>query len=197
MKEKFIRVGVADIALLVLCVAFLLGMLLFFGPCGIEEDGTWRVCHWAGRAVTGLSAALAVLSLFHTLLPAPGIRQGLDLGVVTVAALTVLLPGRFIDLCQWPGVRCHTVMVPAVRLFAALIALAALLDFFIQIGRGISREARRRKERKAREQEAQKAEAVSGTGSDGEEDPDAAGQADQAFNGDSPAPDGGDWENGL
>ena len=185
MKERVIRVGAVDIAMLALSAVFLLGILLFFGPCAPAEDGTWRVCHWAGRAVTGAAAALAVMMLFHTLLSGSGVRQGLDLAALTLTALIVLLPGRLIDLCSEETVRCRTVMLPAIRVFAVLLAAATALDLVIQIGRGLRREAKLRGELRKYQREAQR----SPDTMEEESDSDDADGAD-----DEP---GADWESGA
>ena len=95
---------------------------------------------------------MVVLELLHALLPNAGIRQGLDLGALILTALAILIPGRLIDLCMMNTMRCHTVMVPAVRVFAMLLAAVSVLDFVIQTGKEIRRESRRRHERRRSEE---------------------------------------------
>ena len=153
-KEQWIQVGILDITLLVLSVVFLLGMLLFFGPCDLAEDGSWMICHWAGRIVIGISGAMALLELLHAVLSDTGVRQGLDMGAIILCGLMVLVPGRLIALCPEDTMRCHTAMAPAVRVFAILIAAVSVADFFLQIGKEFHREIQRRKERRKSEQAA-------------------------------------------
>ena len=153
-KGQWIQVGILDITLLVLSVVFLLGMLLFFGPCDLAEDGSWMICHWAGRTVIGIAGAMALLELLHAVLSDTGVRQGLDMGAIILCGLMVLVPGRLIALCPEDTMRCHTAMAPAVRVFAILIAAVSVADFFLQIGKEFHREIQRRKERRKSEQAA-------------------------------------------
>ena len=156
-KEQWIQVGILDITLLVLSVVFLLGMLLFFGPCDLAEDGSWMICHWAGRTVIGIAGAMALLELLHAVLADTGVRQGLDMGAIILCGLMVLVPGRLIALCPEDTMRCHTAMAPAVRVFAILIAAVSAADFFLQMGKDVHREIQRRRERRKAAQEAEEA----------------------------------------
>lgn len=57
------RFGVCDILLMLSALAFLLGLLFVFFPCGAKEDGGWMSCHWAGQALKGVAALELVLAL--------------------------------------------------------------------------------------------------------------------------------------
>lgn len=128
MNEKSSRFRVSDIVLLALCVLFLLGILFLFGPCGPKEDGGWMVCHWAGRAVTGLAAVLTVIAVLHLAVRNEKTKQGLSLAVIPVALLAAATPGGLIGLCMMHGMRCHQVMRPAVLVFSVLILIVAAFD---------------------------------------------------------------------
>lgn len=126
------RFGVCDILLMLSALAFLLGLLFVFFPCGAKEDGGWMSCHWAGQALKGVAALELVLALFH-LLPAPAERKiGLDLSLIAAALLALLIPGRLIGLCLMASMRCRGLMAPAVTVFSVLLAALALLDLLYQ-----------------------------------------------------------------
>ena len=130
--KKTDKLSLLDVALPVLALAFLLGLLFVFGPCGPKDDGGWMTCPWAGQAVTGLAAEILVLSILHLFLNDAGIKQGLDLAVVASAALAAVIPGRLIHLCMMHDMRCRAVMTPAVTVFAVLLAVVAAADLFLK-----------------------------------------------------------------
>ena len=124
MKKK--EIGVADILLLILSSALLLGVLTVFAPCGPKEDGGWMTCHWAGNAVAGVAAALTACAVARILVGKA--RFGLDFAMIAMAALATQLPGRLIPLCMMADMRCRAVMKPAATVCAVLIIAAALWD---------------------------------------------------------------------
>ena len=126
------RYTAGDILLPVLALAFFLGLLFAFGPCGPKEDGGWMSCHWAGQALKGVTAAMLVIALLHLLPGRAELKRGLDLAMVPLALLALLLPGRLIGLCMMASMRCHSVMAPAVTVFSVLILGLSLLDFLLQ-----------------------------------------------------------------
>ncbi len=132
MNENKRHIGLSDILLLVLSVAFLIGSRTVFLPCGAQEDGSWMTCHWAGQAVSGLAAVLVVLAVLHILLSDARIKTGLSVAVLPVAVLTILIPGTLIPLCMMDTMRCHAVMRPAATVFSVLIIGAAALDVVLQ-----------------------------------------------------------------
>ena len=125
------KINVTDIVLPVLSLALTLGVAFGFQPCAAHEDGSWMTCHWAGQAVLGVGAALSALNLLRFALSAKA-RKGLDLGVIALALLAALLPGRLISLCMMRTMRCRSVMQPAVLVIAVLITLAAAADMLLQ-----------------------------------------------------------------
>lgn len=135
MNEKQKRVCWTDLALLVIGLAFFVGMLSFLSACGPKEDGSWMTCHWACQALRGVAGAMLVLAVLRLLLR-PRARVGLDLGSIVLALLAVCIPGRLIGLCMMKTMRCHTVMVPGAILAAVLTILAAAADLFIQHKKG-------------------------------------------------------------
>ena len=89
-------------------------------------------CHWAGQAVTGVAALLAVLATVRFFLADSRAKLGLDLAVIPTAMLAALIPGRLINLCMMHDMRCRAVMRPAVIVFSVLLIAAALVDLLMQ-----------------------------------------------------------------
>lgn len=123
-KRSFV---VMDIVLIVLSAAFLIGLFTFLGACGAKDDGSWMTCHWAGQALKGVAAMCLLLSLVHLVIGKPA-KQGADLGLIALCILAVWIPGHLIGLCMMDTMRCRAVMQPGCLIFAALIAIAALID---------------------------------------------------------------------
>ena len=133
MEKKTSKISVMDIVLLVLSMAFFLGILFVFDPCGPKEDGGWMTCHWAGQAVTGLAAVLVVIALVHLFAPNAGIKTGLDIAAIPVALLAAILPGNLISLCMMNTMKCHTHTKPGNLVFSVLIAVASAVDIAVRI----------------------------------------------------------------
>ena len=132
MKNKKLNIGVSDIVLTVIAAVFLIGICTVFKPCGPKEDGGYMTCHWAGQAITGLSAVLLVISVMHMFIPDEKIKQGLSLAVIPVALLAAIIPGRVISLCMMDMMRCRAVMKPAVMIISVLMILAACFDLVMR-----------------------------------------------------------------
>ena len=115
-----------------LSLAFFLGLLVVFTPCGPKEDGGWMSCHWAGQALKGLAAAMLLIELLHLLPGRAELKMGLDLALLPLSLLSLLLPGRLIGLCMMASMHCRSVMAPAVTVFSVLILLIAGLDLLLQ-----------------------------------------------------------------
>lgn len=121
-----------DILLPLLALAFFLGLLFVFGPCGPKEDGGWMTCHWAGQALRGLAGALLVIALLHLLPGRAEMKMGLDLATLPLSVLALLLPGRLIGLCTMASMQCRSVMRPAVTVFAVLLMIVSALDLLMR-----------------------------------------------------------------
>ena len=118
--------------MLVLSAVIAVGSFSFLSPC-VHADGSFAVCHWAGRMLTGLgcvTGVLAVLAMF------PGRhRRGVYASVLPVCVLGILTPGFLIDLCHMSTMRCRALMQPAMRiLFSALLVLAGI-GFIMSAGK--------------------------------------------------------------
>ena len=130
--KKSGKYSFCDILLPVLALAFFLGLLFAFGPCGPKEDGGWMTCHWAGQAVKGVAGLLLLLSLLHLIPGRAELKMGLDLAQMAAAVLAILLPGHLISMCMMHNMRCHSVMTPAVTVFSVLLVAASLIDLLLQ-----------------------------------------------------------------
>ena len=130
------RIHFSDILPAVLSGLFLLGILFVFHPCGPKEDGTWMSCHWAGVAVTVCAALITVLSLAHLALPDPKVKTVLSVLTILAAAAAAVIPGNVIHLCMMAGMRCRSIMRPAVIVFSVLIILSALWNILLSRKRG-------------------------------------------------------------
>ena len=53
---KRLKTGMAEIILLVIGLAIIIGSLTFFSACGAKEDGNFMNCHWAQVIITSLGA---------------------------------------------------------------------------------------------------------------------------------------------
>ena len=138
--KRMIRIGVTDIALLVLCAVLFIGTLTFLAPCGPKEDGAWMTCHWAGQTSIALAAVLLTLAVMHAAVPMGGAKLGIDLAVLPAAVLASQIPGHVIGLCMMETMRCRAVMRPGVAVFAVLIAAAAAWDLVLRLKAGKTHE---------------------------------------------------------
>ncbi|MCR5540230.1 MAG: DUF4418 family protein [Ruminococcus sp.] len=122
MKEK-----IWDITGLVLSLLLAVGSLTFFRACDSEE-GRHMACHWAQNAVTLIGIVLAVQSLAKLLTRHKGVKAGLAIGIATLAAAVIFIPGTAINLCMMKTMRCHTVFRPAVTVVSSLLAAVSVID---------------------------------------------------------------------
>lgn len=130
-ERKKSGIGVIDALLTVVSLIFLIGILTFFRPCAAHEDGSFMACHWAGRAVMGVSALLLVISLVNLIIKNSGIKTGLLISTVFSAGLAALFPGILINLCMMDTMRCHTITRPATLVFSLITAVIAIIDIAV------------------------------------------------------------------
>ena len=128
MEKKKLHIGAGDVLLAVFSILFLIGSLTFLAPCGPKEDGGWMTCHWAGNAVAGAAAVLAVIAVLHLIAPDDRMKAGLSLAAIPAALLALLLPGSIIGLCMMDTMRCRAVMRPGAAVMSVLVIAAAVFD---------------------------------------------------------------------
>ena len=122
MKRTMLPACVA----LVLAAVIAIGSQSFLGPC-VHEDGSFGVCHWAGRALLGEGCAMAAMALLAACLRDCGVRLGLYLAMLPTAIVGLLTPGTLIDICRMPSMRCRALMRPAMMLlFGAILVCAGV-----------------------------------------------------------------------
>ncbi len=122
---------VIGIILLAVSGVMILGMKTFFKPCAKMENGSWRVCHWASQGVLGMGILLAVLALLLILMRSTDTKKGLALAIIPTALLNFLVPDHLMSLCAKETLRCHTSMLPAVRVLSLVIAGVALVELLL------------------------------------------------------------------
>ena len=125
------RIGVTDVLLMLLNLVFFVGMQTVLSPCEVHMNEPHMPCHWAGNALSGLSAVLVVICAMHLVVRAQ-VKLGLSLAIIPIAVLAIVLPGHLIDLCMMASMRCHTVMHPAVMVISGLNIILAAVDIYVQ-----------------------------------------------------------------
>ena len=125
------RFSVCSMLVFVLSVVIAVGSVSFLGPC-VHEDGTFGVCHWAGRSLFGIGLLLAAESLFALLCGDSRMRQGVFVPIFFTSCLGCLTPGTLIDLCHMATMRCRALMQPAMLILCAMTALVSLIGFFLE-----------------------------------------------------------------
>ena len=129
MNKQFIskkNIHIPDILYFVLSAAFLLGSVFVFNTCGPKDDGSWMVCHWAGRMVSAMAILLTVLALQIVLFPSE-IKAGLYTACFGVSVLTAFIPGHIIKLCMMKTMRCHLISEPSVIVCSVVLAVYSLV----------------------------------------------------------------------
>ena len=126
MKNK--KTAVFMVLVLVLSLVAAFGLQTFLSPC-VHEDGSFGPCHWAGRALFGLSLLMAGEALAGLFLVRG--RRGIFLCLLGDAILGFCLPGGLIRLCSMATMRCQSIMKPAMWVFFTLAGLFSLVGVFL------------------------------------------------------------------
>lgn len=134
MKER--SSSVVSIILLILSIVLIAGVKTLFKACDAKDDGTFMTCHWAEQAVFAVAAAMVIISLLAIIAGDGRAKAAYCLSLIPLAAVTAFLPGNIIPLCMMEGMRCNSVMQPAVMILSAAIAVVALIGFLIYRRRG-------------------------------------------------------------
>ena len=124
------RLNSRDVIIIMLCVVLCLGASTFFPPCGPKDDDSWMICHWAAQTVIGLGCVMIIISIIKIFMPR-GIKQGLDISLIPLAAFTAYLPDNILMLCRVDGMRCHTIFQPSIILLSGLIIFAVIADIVL------------------------------------------------------------------
>ncbi|MBQ3842538.1 MAG: DUF4418 family protein [Ruminiclostridium sp.] len=119
---------ISGVIMTALSLLLTIGIIIIFPACGPKEDGSWMMCHWAGRAVFGMGIALTVISLIALIFGGGKPAAGASLSAMVLAVLTALTPEILIPLCKMPTMQCHAMMRPAIIVISVLIALTAAVN---------------------------------------------------------------------
>lgn len=131
MKQKSLFSALCLAVSLIIAV----GSVSFLGPC-VHEDGSFGVCHWAGRMMLGIGILLAVLSALSLAVKKDALRQGIFLAMLPTALLGFFTPGTLISLCSMASMRCRSVMQPAMRLLCVLVMILSAVALLLSRDRG-------------------------------------------------------------
>lgn len=125
---KYIFSLIMAIASLILAI----GVKTFASACPAMPNGRFMMCHWAGEVVFGLGVLLLILSIIHFISKKTEMKQGISIAIFLNSIFTMLVPGNIVHLCMKTTMRCHMVMKPFVMVVAGIIAVVAIVDFFMR-----------------------------------------------------------------
>ena len=134
-KEK-IKIGITDIALLVVSLLFVIGIFCIFPSCPAKEDGAYMTCHWAGTIIEALALLSLALSVAHLVLANRMAKAGLSVGITGVAVLAAIVPNHIVSLCMMHTMACHARMTPGAIAVASVLAACAAFDFILNYRKG-------------------------------------------------------------
>lgn len=124
------RNDVSGIVLVALGVFLAVGVERLFPACA-AMDGMEKSCGRAMHAVCVVGVVLAVTAAVSL----KKARAELSFAVAALAVFAACIPGGVVRLCAMPGMRCRTVMRPAVILICVLIAAVAVARGAWSLGR--------------------------------------------------------------
>ena len=119
-----------DVALIVLSLLLCFGTAFIFHPCGLKDDGSWMMCHWAGNVIVALGAAFSAASLARFFLP-KSIKIGISVSFIPFSIITLLVPGVLVKMCMMHDMRCWSVMKPAVVIISVFIIITSIADIIL------------------------------------------------------------------
>lgn len=125
--EKPKAAPVVGIILTALAILLIAGTATFAGPCTTHGDDI-PSCYWASRAVLGVAAVIAILSIVRIFETDEGERRGLSLAAALLGALVAALPGWLIGLCADASMQCNVLMRPFAFCLGAAIFLVGAID---------------------------------------------------------------------
>lgn len=147
MKKQKYKLSIMDPILLIANILYLIGIRYWFPTCAVSGD-TIMACHWAGQMLKAVSILLTVLAVVH-FLPDQKIKAGIDISLIGIYVMTMLIPGRIINLCVKEGMACRAKTLSMTMVFCVLMLVLTLVDAFLCL----SKEADSRHRRRPAEQE--------------------------------------------
>ncbi len=131
-KRPFSNIALDALTLPIALVLFI-GSFTFLKTCPAMEDGSWMACHWAGQAISGVSAVIAALSIANIFVTDKGFKAGISLGIALNAILNAFVPGKLINTCMMPDMQCNAVTKPAVAVISGVLAVLAIINVLVSL----------------------------------------------------------------
>ena len=133
MQQRAFSNIALDALTALIALVLLIGSFTFLKTCPAMEDASWMACHWAGQAISGVSAVIAALSIADIFIKDKGFKAGLSVGIVLNAILNALIPGTLINTCMMPDMQCNAVTKPAVAVLSGVLAVLAIINLLLSL----------------------------------------------------------------
>ena len=130
MKKRNTFEKLTEIILVLLSVILTAGVKFLFHACGQKEDGSWMHCHDAEQTVFVLGIMLTVMSVLMLIFSEEKKKRWIKIIMIPTALTAVFVPNILIHMCMMKGMRCLSVMRPAVIIISLLIAAAAAVSIY-------------------------------------------------------------------
>lgn len=135
MKSDHKASNLLPVLLLILSIFLTFGAQFLFHACNPMEDGSYMLCHWAQRAVTGTGAVLVILYILCVIAKDRKIKAAFIIAGIPVTILAMLFPGVLISMCMSDTMRCHTVFRPAVLAVGCAILIVTAVSLPVTLKR--------------------------------------------------------------
>lgn len=129
MKENSVKRS-----LLVSMPIALFGLLLALVPghvlpvCAVAALAPPMRCHWSGSVLAGFGTTFFAAGALLFLSRQAGVRTGISIMILPVAALAAMAPTYLIGMCRMATMPCRTGTYPAAMILLALVAASALFN---------------------------------------------------------------------
>ena len=126
-------------AVLIVILAILVGTLPYFFNCQYDgkaltlENGRQvpMKCYWTAQASLAVAVPLLAVGLLIAFSRQKETLRALALVGAILGIVVILLPTRFIGVCQHPGASCNLVMKPALVFAGTLVIGVSLVSLVI------------------------------------------------------------------
>ena len=135
MKSDHTASNLLSALLLALSIFLTFGAQFLFRACDAKEDGSYMLCHWAQRAVTGTGAVLVILYIFCMIAKDRKVKTAFITAGIPVNILAMLFPDVLISMCMSDTMRCQAVMHPAVLAVGGAILIITAVSLLANLKR--------------------------------------------------------------
>jgi len=135
MKSDHTASNLLTVLLLALSIFLTFGTQFLFHACNVKEDGSYMLCHWAQRAVTGTGAVLIILYILCMIAKDRKIKAAFITAGIPVTILAMLFPDVLISMCMSDTMRCQAVMRPAVLAVGCAILIITAVSLPVNLRR--------------------------------------------------------------